>query len=259
MKRITLLILTASLLSASPIDTYVSKTSCDKIINKQVVDICYDYSVKGAKYVRYSVLKENVNVLNIRKRPRFYSEKNLPSKYRTKYADYTYAIGSEDCDGLVDQHCELSYDRGHLAPDADFDYDKKVLRKIYTMANIIPQVSVVNQKTWTKVEMYERKLASSLGYIDVITGVDYENKNNFLVKKPLFMINTSKWKAKKFKKFEKQRRALAKKKILIPSGYWKAYSHPETGFLKCFYYENVLVNPKQDKLRDHEIDCGKVL
>ena len=60
---------------------------------------------------------------SIKKRPSFYTEKNLKKKYRSHTRDYTHS----------------GYDRGHLANDASFDYDKKIVRKTYTMANIIPQ------------------------------------------------------------------------------------------------------------------------
>ena len=256
-----LLLFLPFLLYASPF----KNIDCDKIINKKVIDICYDYKVKGAKYVSYTLNGEKVNEVNLRKRPKFYTEKNIPKKYATKYSDYTYSIGIEDCNQpftpnskINPNECEITYDRGHLAPDADFDYNKKDLTKIYTMANIIPQVSVVNQKTWTKVELYERQIASKLGLLNVITGVEYKNKNNFLVKKPLSLIKKSyKWKRNKIYKYYKQDKYLRKKKIIIPSAFWKHYTGPN-GFEKCFFYENKLIDPEKDKLRDHEVSCSSI-
>jgi len=238
---------------------------CSQVVDKQVISICYDYNVKGAKYVKYTIDGKNVNQVNIKKRPRFYDEKTIPMRYRTKYADYTYAIGSEDCGGNFDantkmnlEDCKISYDRGHLAPDADFDYDVKVLRKVYTMANIIPQVSIVNQKTWTKVERYERQVASKLGTLNVVTGVEYSNLKNHLVKKPLSLIkNHHKWKKNKIYKYYKQAKALDKKNIIIPTAFWKHYTGPN-GFEKCFYYKNEMVDYKQDTLRTHQVDCSEI-
>jgi len=48
----------------------------------------------------------------------FYTEKNLPKKYRSHARDYIYSR--------------------YLANDASFGYNKKVVCKIYLMANIIP-------------------------------------------------------------------------------------------------------------------------
>jgi len=238
------------LLSFFLVSSLFAEIHCDQVIHKKVIDICYNYKAKGANYVTYDIFGELVNKVNLKKRPRFYTEKTLPSKYRTKYSDYTYSTSSKDK--------SVRFDRGHLAPDADFDYDKKILRKIYTMANIIPQVSVVNQKTWTKVEAYERLLAKKFGSLHVVTGVDYNDPDNYLVKRDIKTINTSKWKPSKFRSFKKQAKRLEKMKILIPTGYWKRYSNKENNFERCFYYKNEFVNPNKDKLRMHEIDCSKL-
>jgi endonuclease G len=260
MKKIMGIVFVVSGLFAGSLDKDIAKVECDQMIDKQVIDICYNYKAKGANYVKYTLYADKVNAVNIKKRPRFYTEKTLPAQYRVKYSDYTHIIGTKDCNYHKNEACmkKMSYDRGHLAPDADFDYDKKVLRKVYTMANIIPQVSIVNQKTWTKVERYERLLATKLGKINVVTGVFYGDMDNFYTKKPLEYINTSKWKRNTFKKYEKQKNAIEKKKAVIPVGYWKYYYNDEKGTETCFYYENKLVDHKKDKLSAHKIECSKL-
>jgi endonuclease G len=245
MKKLFILLFTLNLIA------------CDKVIDKGVIQICYDYSVNGPKGVSYTLTKDTVNLKNIKKRPRFYSEKNLKNRYKVKYSDYTYAIGTQDC--KIYRDCQqISYDRGHLAPDADFDYDQKTLNKVYTMANIIPQISIVNRKTWTKVEKYERLLATKLGKIEVYTGVIYDNKNNYLTKKPIELINTKKWSPKKvikYKKyFQKNKEKLEKKRIVIPTAFFKIYKGEN--FKKCFLYKNKPVDLKTDKLKSHLIECS---
>ena len=70
----------------------------------------------------------------------------MKKRYRSHSRDYTHS----------------GYDRGHLANDASFDYDMKIVRKTYTMANIIPQAPMVNRKTWIKAEKLERSVAVSV-------------------------------------------------------------------------------------------------
>jgi len=106
---LTLLFVLFASLNATDIVNYINKHNCDKIIDKQVYTICYDYKMKGAKYVAYTLDGSLVNKNNYKKRNSFYTEKNLPKKYRSHTRDYTYS----------------EYDRGHLANDASFDYDKK--------------------------------------------------------------------------------------------------------------------------------------
>jgi len=133
MKKIILFVMFfVSMLDAINIKDFINKSNCNQIIDKNVFTVCYDYEMKGAKYVAYTLYGDKVNAVNIKKRNSFYTEKTLPKKYRSHTKDYTHS----------------GYDRGHLANDASFDYDKKVVRKTYSMANIIPQSP--NVKVTTK-------------------------------------------------------------------------------------------------------------
>ncbi|SFV75447.1 DNA/RNA non-specific endonuclease [hydrothermal vent metagenome] len=139
----------------------ISNTSsyhCDTIINKSYYEICYNYTFKGAKFVSYTLHKENIDKNNIEKRPDFYEEKTLPKEYRAKVSDY---IGS-------------GYDKGHLASDASFDYSQEALQSVYSLANIIPQNPQINRYFWIQTEYLEREKTREYGTVDVIIGVDYD-------------------------------------------------------------------------------------
>jgi len=156
---LSILVLALSL-QAAQLSDYVNTKNCDQVVDKQLYKICYSYKYKGALSGWVTLDGNKVNVVNIKKRQRFYNEKTIPKKYRTKYKDYT-GYGK-------------LWNRGHfVVADADFDYSDKALRKAYTMANIIPQSAKVNQKTWVKVEKYGRTLASKLGSINSISIADY--------------------------------------------------------------------------------------
>ncbi|WP_421716925.1 DNA/RNA non-specific endonuclease [Arcobacter arenosus] len=123
-----------STIYATELSDYVDKSKCDQIINKQLYQICYSYKYKGALSGWVKLYGNLVGKNDIKKRLRFYNEKTIPMKYRTKYKDYT-GFGKD-------------WNRGHfIVADADFDYNQKILNKAYTMANIIPQAANVNQKT----------------------------------------------------------------------------------------------------------------
>jgi endonuclease G len=192
-----------------------SSKYCDQVISKQVLKICYDYEMKGAKYIEYRLIGSKVNYQNIKKRPKFYTERTLDKNKRSTYKDYTHS----------------GYDRGHLAPDAAFDYDLKSLRKIYTMANIIPQNPKINRYYWIKVEKYAREQAKKLGFVNVLNGVIY-NKNP---------------------------KRIGKNRIAVPTAFWKMISNEKAGFKQCFmYYNHVSSNSGQDFLFDHEFPCNKI-
>jgi endonuclease G, mitochondrial len=202
---------------ATEISDFINKSKCDQVINKQLYEICYSYKYKGALSGWVKLDGNLVEKKDIKKRPRFYNENTIPIKYRTKYKDY---IGyGED------------WNRGHfIVSDADFDYDEKALLKTYTMANIIPMSSIVNQKIWTKVERYGRMLSQKLGYINSISIAKYDNINHKIGNN-----------------------------IVIPTNLYRIYYNNDTRFEKCFTYLNKLnINYKNDKLKNHEIDCNLI-
>ena len=208
-------ILIHTTLLATSITDYIDKSKCDKIIDKQLYKICYSYKYKGALSGWVKLDGNTVNKTNIKKRPSFYNESNIPLKYRTKYKDYS-GYGEK-------------WNRGHfIVADADFDYDQKALNKAYTMTNIIPQSSLMNQKTWTKVERYGRSIARKLGYVNSISIAEYKNPN---------------------KKIGNN--------IVIPSTIYRIYYNNEAKFERCFKYDNILdVDIKRDKLKNYEIKCS---
>jgi len=200
--------------SATEISDFINKQNCDQILDKKFYQICYDYSAKGAKYVGYVLDGEKVSTAaDIKKRPRFYPDTAIPSRYRTTSEDYTKN--------------EFHADRGHLAPDASFDYSERSLHSVYSMANIIPQYFKINRMTWVKAEKYERLIARKLGSVTVINGVIYGQKP----------------------------KRLRKSDIAYPQAYWKML-YDNNGFERCFSYENdSKVKTKGDQLKDHMIDC----
>lgn len=135
----------------------IATSECDIIINKSEYEICYDKTLKGAKFVSYKLLGSNVNRINIENRPSFYRETDLTFEDSSTVDDYT---GS-------------GYDMGHLANDASFDWDETVLNTTYSLANIIPQIPNVNRYAWSNTETEERKKAVEFGEVNVIIGVVY--------------------------------------------------------------------------------------
>ena len=159
MKLFIILLSVATSIYAINLSSYINKQNCNQIIDKQVYTICYDYKAKGAKYVAYTLDGSKVNAGNTRKRPSFYTEKNIAKKYRSTNKDYKNS----------------GYDTGHLASHASFDYSEKIKRKTYSLANVIPMAPMVNQYHWSKAERLERKVATKLGGASVINGVIYSS------------------------------------------------------------------------------------
>jgi len=159
MKQLTLFFLFLTSLYATNISDYINKQNCDQIVDKQIYTVCYDYKMKSALFVAYTIDGNLVNKENIKKRPGFYTEKNLKKKYRVTNKDYK---GS-------------GYDKGHLAFHSAFDYDKKILSKTYSLVNIVAMSPQVNRHHWKKAERLSKQIAPKLGYVNVIDGVIYNS------------------------------------------------------------------------------------
>jgi len=217
MKKITLLLLLTATLFATSVSDFINKHKCDQVIDKQIYTVCYSYKYKGALGGWTLLDGSKVNAVNIKKRPRFYENKTIPKRYRTKYSDYT-GMGK-------------TWNRGHfIIADADADYSQKSLNLVYDMCQIQPQAAKVNQKTWLKVEKYGRYVATKLGYVHSVTIANYRGATKRL-----------------------------KNNIVIPTGFFRVYYNDEANFKKCFYYRNnPFVDWKQDKLKNHLVDCNKV-
>ncbi|HHH51538.1 MAG TPA: DNA/RNA non-specific endonuclease [Campylobacterales bacterium] len=194
---------------------FINENRCNQIIDKEFLEICYDYSLKVAKSVAYTLEGDLVNELNIEERPSFYEEESIDEQYRAKSSDYTHS----------------GYDRGHMAPDAAFDWSEESLEATYSLANIIPQVPEVNRHMWVKVEAYARDKALDLGEITVVNVVKYDNNNSHI----------------------------GDDNITVSTGYYKMLFNTNESYEECFYYANdINANSEDDNLSKHKVDCKNI-
>lgn len=65
----------------------------------------------------------------------------------------------------------FGYDRGHLAPSADFRYSKKALSESYYYSNMSPQVAQLNRGRWAEMEdMIRQYVVKNKTQLYVVTG-----------------------------------------------------------------------------------------
>ena len=216
--HIAILGLFPTLLLSAQLGEYVDIKKCDQVIDKQLYSICYSYKNKGAIAGWVRLDGKTVSTSN--------DIKKRPRFYEDNAIPQQYRTYHRDYKGTGD-----IWTRGHfVVGDADVDFSEQSLEKAYSMANIIPQAAPVNQKTWTKVENYGRMLASKLGYINAISIASYSNPNQKI-----------------------------SNNIVIPTTLYRIYYNNDAKFEKCFKYENrVDIDYKNDKLRDHEVDCKTI-
>lgn len=70
----------------------------------------------------------------------------------------------------VGDYWDSGYDRGHLAPSADFRWSKKALSESYYYSNMSPQHPELNRNSWNSLEIQIREWVIDHGELVVITG-----------------------------------------------------------------------------------------
>jgi endonuclease G len=159
MKKLLLLIPLFLLAFASKytpnLNNFLQPIKCDKVLHKTAFDICYSCKDKHPLAVAYILKGELVKKKISRKGLRFRPDYNLPTKCRSYSKDYS----------------RTGYDRGHLASNASFDYNRAIQKQTFLMSNIAPQKPNLNRRYWTKVEKFTRYLAVKYKQVEVVTGV----------------------------------------------------------------------------------------
>ena len=187
-------------------------SKCDQLIDKTYFQICYDYDLNLATAVGYKLEGDLVDELNIKDRPYFYAEPTLPQSEQIEPNNYK----------------GTGYDRGHMAPDAAFDWSKESLNATYSMANIIPQLAEVNREEWSRAEEHARKMAKKYNEITVV---------NLIV-------------------FDENITKIGKTPVALPKGFYKIMYNISKNYQECYYYSNTQNQSKT--LNKHLISCDNL-
>jgi endonuclease G, mitochondrial len=130
----------------------------------QYLEICFDTRTRNAVYVQYRLLvsdnqndDEDAPSSSLkRQRYHFFEDARIEEPYRSRNSYYHLS----------------GYDRGHLAPAADFTAQgpetyhsrKNAVADTYNLCNISPQHSELNRKQWSYLEQWTRRVARKYWY-----------------------------------------------------------------------------------------------
>jgi endonuclease G len=131
-------------------------------------ELCYDafatlYSGRS-KTPLYTVEKltreQPLDARDEERTNRFFPDARLPSAERATLEDYK---GS-------------GYDRGHMAPAADMP-TAQAMAQSFSLANVVPQARINNQRTWAEIEKSTRRyVMRATGPVYVFTGPVYSRQ-----------------------------------------------------------------------------------
>ena len=131
-----------------------------KIADNQGQYICrigyavhYNYTTKVSEYAVEKITKTSI-IGKATRKDDFREDPAVPVQHRSTLKDYVAS----------------GYDRGHMAPAADFYYSVEAMSESFYLTNMMPQVPGNNRGIWKYLETYTRAWAEAYGEVYVITG-----------------------------------------------------------------------------------------
>lgn len=140
-------------------------TQDDDVVEHKYYVLSYSEKQEQAIWVAYRLTRANLSNAKYKRKDNFRSDPGV----KTKSASPTDYKGS-------------GYDRGHLAPAADFTWSREGLDETFFMSNMSPQRPGFSRGIWKKLEGKVREWAKKEGKIFVVTGPIFKNKKESIGK-----------------------------------------------------------------------------
>ncbi len=124
----------------------------ETVVNHRIISLSYNEKHKQANWVAHIISPEIT-------RPGFARTNDFRKdpKLKTETAgEKDYFLKSLQDDGSY-TYKNFGYDRGHLAPSADFRWNKKAMSQSYYYSNISPQLPDFNRGVWASLESFIRE------------------------------------------------------------------------------------------------------
>mgnify|MGYP001357767582 CR=1 FL=1 len=84
--------------------------------------------------------------------------------------DYRQDPAIENGSASLNDYSGSGYDRGHLAPAGDMEWDETVMSESFFLSNMSPQLAGFNRYIWKDLEADVRDAAKTNGKIHIVTG-----------------------------------------------------------------------------------------
>jgi endonuclease G len=126
------------------------------VLVKQHFVILYDGRYKVPTWVTYHLTRDELQGTESRTN-NFRPDTALPPDQRSELVDYRRS----------------GYDRGHMAPAADFKRDQAAMSETFLLSNMAPQRPHLNRQIWAHLEDQVRALIQAQGSMWIFTGALY--------------------------------------------------------------------------------------
>lgn len=136
----------------------------DFVIAHQAYKVSYNFNYRVPNWVYYDLKKANLEYGCGKRKDKFAADPLLRSLQLP-------AVTEKDYKGSI-----TGYDRGHMAPSADFLWRPEVNAESFFMTNMSPQTKNLNQRAWQELETKTRGWACGLGEAKIYTGPILNNQ-----------------------------------------------------------------------------------
>ena len=127
---------------------------------------CYDAINRGPHIIRYFLTKERAESTGIRRPSVTFSQTRDGGILQRLLRENGYSLPRHS------DYTNSGYDRGHMAPNADFNDTYENARMTFFIANVWPQTPELNRVEWLRTEVETRRLASEYQIVEVLIIVD---------------------------------------------------------------------------------------
>lgn len=131
------------------------------ILVKEFYISCYQPERKVPEWVTYQLTREDLSHDVSERTEDFRPDPDLAPGQRAELADYRNS----------------GYDRGHMAPAADFKRSDEAMSLTFLLSNMAPQRPNLNRGIWARLEEQVRELAQAHGKVWIFTGTLYVDAN----------------------------------------------------------------------------------
>ncbi|MFH6998279.1 DNA/RNA non-specific endonuclease [Flavobacterium sp. FlaQc-57] len=131
---------------------YLPTSTTDQIVKHKYYTLSYNENFEQAEWVAYELKKEYLKDANY-KRPYFIED----PKVTTGSADWR-------------NYKKSGYDKGHLCPAGDMEFNESAYNDTFYTSNISPQDHDFNSGIWNRLEQKTRYWASKYNDVYVVTG-----------------------------------------------------------------------------------------
>jgi len=127
---------------------------------------CYDAINKGPHIIEYVLTKERLEAEHVRRPSTRFTQDRDGGVLQALLNENGYSLPHHN------DYTNTGYDRGHMAPNADFNDTRENALATFFMANIWPQTPELNRVEWLKTENQTRNLAVEYVMVKVVIIVD---------------------------------------------------------------------------------------